>query len=100
MSERAPILILAFGFDGAEMRGDKIAGSSKSGASEPIVLKTWVRAEPPIRAFPTPMSRSKSVEAFLLECNSGVHVLETSRTGANAVTIRDKGEEKRKKKNL
>ena len=65
--------------------------SSKSGALPLKFFHTCPKALPPIRAAPKPKSMANNTLSSL-SCNSGVTVLRTSCTGANAEIISDKGE--------
>src|SRR5258708_13601302 len=67
-------------------------GSSTSGVSEPLLLNTCANADPPSRRQPPDRSKStKSVVSGISVLICGVHVLRTSSTAENAVTIRDNG---------
>mmetsp|Transcript_39813 Transcript_39813/g.71321 ORF Transcript_39813/g.71321 Transcript_39813/m.71321 type:complete len:315 (+) Transcript_39813:916-1860(+) len=65
--------------------------SSTSGASLPIDLKTWARAEAPSLSFPAERSISSREEDPRSVRSCGVSVFRTSVTGANPVTMRDTG---------
>ena len=66
-------------------------GSSRSGATLPTARWTWARADPPSRLRPPPRSMSSSVVSPRSVRSSGVKVPRTSRTGAKAVTIKERG---------